>query len=102
MSKTPEDTLELFEEMAITQSLWENERAILKKEGAMDVDGMAMMNAKPYTLTKRIDKMGLNAISPALVSSCEFFHGGHPTIECQQMQNLSIESINYVGHFNKG
>ena len=85
MSKTLEDTLELFEEMAITQSLWANERAILRKGGVMDVDRMTMMNAKLDALTKRIDKMCLNVISPTLVSSCEFYHGGHPTIECQQM-----------------
>ena len=40
MSKTSEDALELFEEIANTQSLWSNERAIPRKEGAMDVDGM--------------------------------------------------------------
>ena len=70
MSKTPEDALELFEEMAITQSLWANERAIPRKGGAMDVDGMTMMNAKLDALTRRMDKMGLNAISPTLGSSC--------------------------------
>ena len=36
MSKTPEDTLDLFEEMANTQSLWSNERTIRKKAGAID------------------------------------------------------------------
>ena len=60
------------------------------------------MNANLDALTKRIDKMGLNAILSIISSSCELFHGGHPTIECQQIQNLSTESMNYVGNFNKG
>ena len=63
--------------------MWANERAIPRKGGAMDMDGMTIMNAKLDALIKRIDKMGLNAILPTLVSSCEFFHGGHPTVECQ-------------------
>ena len=68
----------------------------------MDVDGMTMMNAKLDALTKRIDKMSLNIITLALILSCEFCHGGHPTIECQQMQDLSMESMNYEDNFNKG
>ena len=69
--------------MANTQSLWSNERAIPRKRGAMDVDGMTMMNAKLDALTRRIYKLGLNAISSSLPPSCEFYHGGHPSIECQ-------------------
>ena len=88
--------------MAITQSLWANERVIPRNRGAMDMDGMTMMNAKLGALTKRIDKMGLNAILPTLVSSYEFCHRGHHTIECQQMQDYSIQNMNYVGNFNKG
>ena len=53
-------------------------------------------------MTKRIDKIGLNAISSTLISSCEFYHGRHPTIECQQIKDLSMESMNYMGNFNKG
>ena len=34
MSKTLEDALELIEEMANTQSLWSNERAIPRKGGS--------------------------------------------------------------------
>ena len=83
MSKTPEDALNFFKEMAVTQSLWANERAILRKRGAMDVDGMSMMNAKLDALTKRIDKMGLNVILPILMSSYEFFNDGLLTIGCQ-------------------
>ena len=88
--------------MANTQSLWSNERAIPRKWGAMDVDGMSLMNAKLDALTRRIGKMSLNAISPTLVSSCEFYYGGHPTIKCQQMQELSMKSMNYMDNFNKG
>ena len=68
----------------------------------MDVDGMTMMNAKLDALIRRIDKLGLNAISASLPPSCEFYHGGHPSIECQQMEDLSMESMNYVGNFSKG
>ena len=98
MSKTPEDALELFEEMANTQSLWSNERAISKRGGAIEVDGLTMLNAKLDALTKRMDKMSVNSISN-LSSFCELSQGGHPTIECQMMQGLSMESINYVNNF---
>ena len=47
------------------------------------MDGMTMMNAKLDTLTRRIDKLGLNAISASLPPSCEFYYGGHLSIECQ-------------------
>ena len=63
--------------------MWANERAIPRKGGAMDMDGMTIMNAKLDALIKRIDKMGLNAISSSISSSCELWHGGHHTIECQ-------------------
>ena len=85
MSQTLKDTLELLEKMDNTQSLWSNERVIPRKGKVMDMDEMTMMNAKLDALTKKIDKMGLNTISPTLVSSCEFCHGGHFTIECRQM-----------------
>ena len=45
------------------------------------MDGLTMIKANLDTLTKKIDKMGLNAISSSISSSCEIFHGGHPTIE---------------------
>ena len=79
MSKTPKDALYLFEEMDNTQSLWSNERAMPRKGGTLDVDGLTMVNAKLDALTKRLNKMGLNVIS----SSYELCHGGHPTIKCQ-------------------
>ena len=99
MSKTPEDALELFEEMANTQSLWSNERAISKRGGAIEVDGLTMLNAKLDALTKRMDKMSVNSISNLSSSSCELCQGGHPTIECQMMQGLSMESVNFVNNF---
>ena len=46
MSKTPEDALDLIEEMANTQSLWTNERAISRKGGPIEVDVLTMLNAK--------------------------------------------------------
>ena len=46
MSKTLEDALDLFEEMANTQSLWSNARAIPKKAGSIEVDSLTMLNAK--------------------------------------------------------
>lgn len=83
MSKTPEDALDLFEEMANTQSLWSNERAISKKGRSIKVDVLTMANAKLDALIKRMDKMNVNAISSS--SLCELCQGGHPTIECQLM-----------------
>ena len=72
MSKTPEDALDLFEEMANTQSLWSNERAIQKKGGSMEVDNLIMINAKLDALSKRMNQM---------------------------MQGLSMENVNYVNNF---
>ena len=83
MSKSPEDALDLFEEMANTQSLWSNERAIPKKGGSIEVDSFNILNAKMDTLSKRMDKMNMNTISTSsLSSSCELCQGGHATIEC--------------------
>ena len=58
-----------------------------------------MLNAKLDTLTKRMDKVNVNAVS-TLSSSYELCQGGHPTIKCQMMQGMSItEGVNYVGNF---
>ena len=98
ISKTLEDALDLFEEMANTQSLWSNKRTIIKKAGAIEVDSLIMLNAKLDALTKRMDKVNINAVS-ILSSACELCEGGHPTIECQLMQGMSTEGVNYVGNF---
>ena len=71
MSKTL-DALDLFEEMANTQSLWSNESTITKIAGAREVDNFTILNAKLDTLTKRIDKVIINAVS-TLSSSCELY-----------------------------
>ena len=63
MLKTPKDALNLFEEMANTQSLWSNKRTIIKKAGAIEVDSLTMLNAKLDGLTKRMDKVNANALS---------------------------------------
>ena len=73
MSKTPKDALELFKNMENTQSLWANERVIPRKGGKIKIEGLIMVNAKLDALTKRMDKMGLNAISS---STCELFYRG--------------------------
>ena len=52
MSKTPEDALDLIEEMANTQSLWTNERAISRKGGSIEVDVFTMVNEK-WTLYQK-------------------------------------------------
>ena len=99
MSKIPEDALDLFEEMANTQSLWSNERTITKIAGAREVENFSMLNAKLNTLTKRMDKVNVNAVS-TLSSSCELCQGGHPTIECQLMQGMSLtEGVTNMGNF---
>ena len=69
MSKTPEDALNLFEEMSNIQSLWSNERATQRKGGALEVDGLRMLNVKLDALTKRMDKMNISAISSLALSS---------------------------------
>ena len=52
MNKTPEEILDLFEEIATAQHLWNNERAMItKKQGIMGVDGITMMTAKLDALT---------------------------------------------------
>ena len=86
MSKTPEDALDLFEEMANTQSLSSNTRAIPKKAGSFEVDSLTMLNAKLDSLSKRIDKMSVNIVSTSPLSSfCKLCQGRHPTFECHFM-----------------
>ena len=58
------------------------------------MDSLTMLNAKLDALTKRIDKVNVNAVS-TLSSLCELCQGGHPTIECQMMQGMNTESVNY-------
>ena len=78
--------------------MWSNERTIIKKAGAIEVDNLTMLNTKLDALTKRMDKMNVNAIS-TLSFSCELCQGGHPTIECPMMQGMTTEGVNYVGNF---
>ena len=59
MSKTLEDALDLIEEMANTQSLWTNERAISRNGGPIEVDILTILNAKLESLSKRIDNMSV-------------------------------------------
>ena len=59
MSKMPEDALDLIEEMANTQSLWTNDRAISRKGGPNEVDVLTILNAKLDSLSKRIDNMSV-------------------------------------------
>ena len=76
ISKISKDILDLFEEMANTQSLWSNERTTTKKAGAIEVDNFTVLNAKLDALTKRMDKVNVNAVS-ILSSSYELCQGGH-------------------------
>ena len=86
MSKIPEEALDLFEEMANTQSLWSNERVIPKKGGSIEVDNLTMINTKLDALSKRMNQMNVSTVSTSdLSSSCELCQGNHPTIECQMM-----------------
>ena len=101
MSKTPEDALDLIEEMANTQSLWTNERSISRKGVPIEVDVLTILNVKLDYLSKRIDKMSVNAVSTSPLSSfCELCQERHPTFECHLMQNLSMENISYISNFN--
>ena len=45
-----------------------------------------------------MDRVNVNAIS-TLSSLYELCQGSHPTIECQMMQGMTIEGVNYVGNF---
>ena len=66
----------------------------------MEVDNLTMINAKLDALSKKMNQMSVNAVSTSdLSSSCEFCQGNHPTIECQMMQGLSMENVNYVNNF---
>ena len=62
------------------------------------MDSLTILNAKLDALTKRMDKVNVNAVS-ILSSSCELCQRGHPTIECQMMQGMTTEGVNYVGNF---
>ena len=75
--------------------------AIPKKVGSIKVDSLTMLNTKLDSLSKRIDKMSVNAVSTSPLSSfCELCQGRHPTFECHLMQNLSMENISYMSNFN--
>ena len=66
----------------------------------MEVDSLTMLNAKMDALSKKMDKMSVNDVSISNLSfSCELRQGDHPIIECQLMQGLSMESVNYVNNF---
>ena len=86
--------------MANTQSLWSNERAIPKKGGSIEVHNLTMINTKLDALSKRMNQMNVNIVSTyKLSSSYELCQDNHPTIECQMMQGLSMENVNYVNNF---
>ena len=93
MNKTPEEILDLFEEIATAQHLWNNERAMItKKQGMMGVDGLTMVTAKLDALAYELKKMNVNVVS--VTFNCELCRGDHGTNECILVQNL--ESVNYV------
>ena len=71
---------------------------IIKKVGVIEVDNFTMLNANLNALTKRMDKVNVNTVS-ILSFSCELCQGGHPTIECQMMQGMTKEGVNYVDNF---
>ena len=62
------------------------------------MDSLTILNAKLDALTKRMDKVNVNAVS-TLSSLCELCRGGHTTIECQMMQGMTTEGVNYIGNF---
>ena len=59
-----------------------------------------MINAKLDALSKKMNQINVNIVSTSdLTSSCEMCQGNHPTIECQMIQGLSMENVNYVNNF---
>ena len=62
------------------------------------MDNFTILNAKLDALTKRMDKVNVNAVS-TLSSLCELCQGGHPTIEYQIIQGMTTEGVNYMGNF---
>ena len=93
MNKTPEEILDLFEEITTAQHLWNNERAMItKKQGVIGVNEMTMVTAKLDALAHELKKMNVNALSTS--SNCGLCQGDHGTNECILMQNM--ENANYV------
>ena len=70
----------------------------MKKVGAIEVDSFTMLNAKLDALTKRMDKVNVNVVS-TLFSSYELCQGGPLAIECQMMQGMTTEGVNYISNF---
>ena len=59
-----------------------------------------MINAKLDALSKRMNQMSVNVVSTSdLSSSSELCQGNHPTIECQMMQGLLMDNVNYMNNF---
>ena len=84
MNKTPEEILDLFEEIATAQHLWNNKRAIItKKQGVMGVDGLTMVTAKLDALAYKLKNMNVNTMS--ITSNYELCKGDHGTNECVLM-----------------
>ena len=80
--------------------MWSNERTITKKAKAIEVDSLTILNAKLDALIKRMDKVNVSVVS-TLSSSYELCQGGHPTIECQMMEGMTTEGVNYVDNFKE-
>lgn len=48
-----------------------------------EIDALSSINSKVDTLTKRLDKMGIQGYTSSLAVNCEICGGGYETTECQ-------------------
>ena len=104
MSKTPNDAYNLLETMASNNYQWQGDRSTPKRIARMrEVDSCNLLNAKIDMLTKKIEVSSKvqNLVS---VYSCEYYEGGHSTLECQSgfsSQDSSNEQLNALNNFQR-
>ena len=103
LSKTPDDAFNLLETMAFNNYHWQGERSAPKRvTGMHEVDSWNLLNDKIDILIKKLEA-STKVSNPMSVYSCEYYGGGHLTMECQgfSSQDPLIEQLNTLNNFQK-
>ncbi|XP_078166211.1 uncharacterized protein LOC144560859 [Carex rostrata] len=110
MNRGVDDAYTLIENMALNHHQWTSERstpaAPRATPGRHEVDAVTLLSAKFDALTKRLDKLNVNAVSTGNLFSCDNCGtGDHSTLECQfgnsQSQESEIEQVNALNGFGR-
>ncbi|XP_078163496.1 uncharacterized protein LOC144558528 [Carex rostrata] len=105
-----DDAYTLIEDMTLNHHQWTSERptpaAPRATPGRHKIDAVTLLSAKFDALTKRLDKLNVNAVSTGNLFSCDNCGiGDHSTLECQlgnsQFRELEIEQVNALNGFGR-